>query len=66
MSTHYHARAAARVSQGKYWCCPFRGTTLSLKQQRGVRVPAPLYPLLTRETRRHWTEAHRRVTASVV
>ena len=29
VSTHYHARAAARVSQGKHWGCPFRGTTLS-------------------------------------
>ena len=45
MSTHYDARAAARASQGKHCGCPFRGTTLGLKQQRGVR-PAPLHPEL--------------------
>ena len=39
-STHYHARAAARASQGKHCGCPFRGTTLRLKQQRGVRPGA--------------------------
>ena len=37
-STHYRARAAARASQGKHCGCPFGGTTLSLKQQRGVRA----------------------------
>ena len=66
MSTHYHARAAARVSQGTQGAAPVQTSQHSVKQQRGVRVPAPLYPLLTRETRRHWTEAHRRGTASVV
>ena len=46
VSTHYHARAAARASQGKHCGCPFGGTTLSLKQQRDVR-PAPPHPGLT-------------------
>ena len=43
VSTPYDARAAARASHGKHCGCPFGGTTLGLKQQRGVR---PLHPTL--------------------